>query len=100
MTTGDPATVVAVLDTGVLNAHPDFGDEVTEGYDFIRNTDSSMDGDGIDPDPEDIAPDINPCNGSQNVYHGTHVAGTIGAIGNNAIGIAGVAYDTLMHLGS
>ena len=57
-----------------------------------------MDGDGIDSNPEDVAPDINPCDGSQDVHHGTHVAGTIGAIGNNAIGIASVGNASLMHL--
>lgn len=63
---------VAVVDTGVDLNHPDLKDNLIEGYN------------SIDPDkpPRD------------DHYHGTHVAGIIGAVANNNIGIAGVAPDS------
>ncbi|QFT53070.1 S8 family serine peptidase [Microbulbifer sp. THAF38] len=83
-------SIVAVLDTGILSAHPDMQDQLVAGYDMISDTGMALDGDGIDPNPEDPgdAPD-----GTHDSWHGTHVAGTIAAATNNAIGIAGVAYD-------
>jgi len=58
---------VAVLDTGVDLDHLDLSSQIVEGYDFVDN----------DSEPQDL-------NG-----HGTHVAGIIGALGNNSQGIAG-----------
>jgi len=97
-TTGDPSVIVAVIDNGVLSQHPDFLGQDSEGYDFISS--SNYDGDGIDPDPEDVTPLDDPCTpDGQAFYHGAHVAGTVGATGNNAEGIAGVSYSAgLMHL--
>lgn len=82
VTTGSAGVVVAVLDTGILHrasrtsdTHPDFRcGRVLPGYDFV---------DG-DPDPYDEGPF------NITTYHGTHVAGTIGACTNNAAGGAGV----------
>ncbi|MBT2748721.1 MULTISPECIES: S8 family serine peptidase [unclassified Lysobacter] len=78
--------VVAVVDSGIL-AHADLDANILPGYDFVSSTSSgnagSGDGDGRDADPTD----------SSNVQHGTHVAGTIAAVTNNASGVAGVAYD-------
>lgn len=90
-TTGDPQVIVAVVDTGILAGHPDLQGQLVPGYDFVRDADEAGDGDGIDPDPEetigDGAPDaVN--------FHGTHVAGTVAAAGNNDIGVAGVAYSS------
>ncbi|WP_020673126.1 S8 family peptidase [Amycolatopsis nigrescens] len=48
---------VYVVDTGTMLTHPDFGDRVKSGYDFIDNDSNSSD-----------------CHG-----HGTHVAGTVGS---------------------
>jgi serine protease len=88
-TTGSRSTVVAVVDTGIDYTHPDLADNVwsapnsftvtfgstritcpagTHGFNAIKMTCDPMD----DND------------------HGTHVSGTIGAIGNNSIGVAGV----------
>jgi len=92
ITTGSRDNVVAVIDTGVLMAHPDLRGRLTDdGYDFVSDPLMSNDGDGIDPDPND------PGDGDRNLkssFHGTHVAGTIGAASNNRIGVAGVNWET------
>jgi len=67
-TTGDNNIIVAVLDTGVDLNHPDLKDSLVEGWDFVDNDSQPMDENG----------------------HGTHVAGTIAAVTNNSIGVAGV----------
>lgn len=87
ITHGNPEVIVAVVDTGVLRGHPDLAGQLVPGYDFIRDPESAGDGDGIDPDPEDLgAGDL-----SGN-FHGTHVTGTVAAAGNNRLGVAGAAW--------
>jgi serine protease len=94
--TGSGVTV-AVVDTG-YRPHADLVANIVGGYDFISDTEVSNDGnlrdnDARDPgdwttaaqcDPRDPAYDSS--------WHGTHVAGTIAAVTNNANGVAGVAY--------
>jgi subtilisin family serine protease len=72
MTTGTDAVLVAIVDTGIDAAHPDLQGNIdlVNGRDFVNG----------DDDPDDD-------NG-----HGTHVAGTIGAVGNNGLGVAGVCW--------
>ncbi|MDQ2076641.1 S8 family peptidase [Marinimicrobium sp. ABcell2] len=67
--------IVAVLDTGVYLNHEDLRDKMLPGYDFHDGND--------DPDEK---------NGNSN-WHGTHVAGTVGASTNNSIGVAGVSWQ-------
>nr|WP_082611382.1 S8 family serine peptidase [Lysobacter sp. Root916] len=78
--------VVAVIDSGRL-AHNDLDANTLPGYDFVTSTTTgnggSGDGNGRDADPTDAS----------NVKHGTHVAGTIAAVTNNSLGVAGVAYN-------
>ena len=81
---------VAVLDTGIVSAHPDFQGKIVAGYDFISDPEIARDGDGVDPNPEDPG-DLGQ-NGSGSSFHGTHVAGTIAAASNNGQGVAGVAW--------
>ncbi|ALN92217.1 subtilase family protein [Lysobacter gummosus] len=93
--TGD-GIVVAVLDTGIT-PHSDLNANIIPGYDFIVDPEVSVDGDGRDADPNDPGdwhdgecdlfgqPD-------DSSWHGTHVAGTIAAVTNNATGVAGVAH--------
>jgi serine protease len=90
-TTGSDNVIVAVLDTGILSGHPDLAGRLIPGYDFVSSISRSEDGDGIDPDAED--PGDDPRNQSSS-FHGTHVAGTVGAATNNSIGVAGVTWQT------
>ena len=87
---------VAVLDTGYV-PHPDLVTGMANGYDFISDPLSARDGDGRDPNPRDegdYAP-YNLCkdqaNAHTSTWHGTSVAGIIGARGGNGMGIVGTA---------
>lgn len=74
--TGDNVKV-AILDTGVDNTHEDLADNVKGGhsvFDDSANSDPYYDANG----------------------HGTHVAGTVGAV-NNDLGVIGVAYDADLY---
>jgi len=90
LTTGADA-IVAVIDTGVVFSHPDLQGQFVDGYDFISSLTSAGDGDGIDPDPSDPG-DLANGDGSSS-FHGTHVTGTVAAATNNAVGVAGVAFN-------
>jgi serine protease len=95
LTRGSADVVVAVIDTGVLVNHPDLQGKLVDGYDFISDPSISLDGDGIDSnpnDPGDNAGSSSRTSGSS--FHGTHVAGTIGALTNNSRGVAGVGWNT------
>lgn len=89
--------VVAVLDTG-YRPHADLAANVVAGYDFIHDTAVANDGNGRDSsalDPGDwVAADECEAGSeaSDSSWHGTHVAGTIAAVTNNGLGVAGVAY--------
>lgn len=85
---------VAVLDTGLDLSHPDMRNaaNVTSGIDLINNPERGGDDDGIDADANDAG---DRCGATaENSYHGTHVAGTIGAAAtNDRVGVAGGAWD-------
>lgn len=93
ITRGNGVTV-AVLDTGYL-PHIDLNSNIAPGgYDFVSFDDfDATPGRDIDPTDSFGISTFGPCNPGCS-WHGTHVAGTIAARGNNAMGVAGVAYES------
>jgi serine protease len=88
VTIGSSSVIVAILDTGIVSDHPDFDPaRFVPGFDMISSASAARDGNGRDNDPEDVG-DLATPQGSS--FHGTHVAGTIGARTDNGAGIAGV----------
>lgn len=97
VSTGTGVTV-AVIDTGV-RPHPDLAANLLSGYDFITSSSAANDGSGRDSDATDPgdAVSANFCGSgsgaSNSSWHGTHVAGIIAAVGNNSVGVTGLAYN-------
>jgi serine protease len=98
LTTGSSNIVVAVLDTGITN-HADLRSNTLPGYDFIADVPTANDGNGRDNDARDpgdwvvsgeCSNGVPPMDSS---WHGTHVAGTIGAASNNGIGVTGISWN-------
>lgn len=92
-TKGSKSVVVAVLDTGVLSAHPDLKGRLAVGRDFISTPSEAGDGDGWDGDPKDMGTEKK----DSSAFHGTHVAGIIGAASNNKVGMSGVDWRCLVQ---
>ena len=92
-TTGDSNIVIAVVDTGGDLLHPDLRANIWQNPGEIP-------GDGIDNDGNGFVDDVNGWDfvNNDNVpqddnEHGTHVSGIIGAVGDNGIGVSGVAWN-------
>ena len=93
VTVGSGQTIVAVIDTGVDYTHEDLAANMWVNGDEIP-------GDGIDNDGNGYVDDIygydfanNDPDPMDDHNHGTHVAGTIGAVGDNGIGLTGVNWN-------
>jgi len=115
ITQGSAAAVVAVVDDGIRFDHPDVASNLTsDGRDFVSNMtiplctggtlDNAGDGGGYDADPTIPASySFNPnpgCATGPNTEggHGLHVAGTIGALGNDGGGVTGVNWTVRIGL--
>ena len=90
---GTPDQLIAVIDTGVNYNHDDLEDNIWTNPGETPNN-------GLDDDGNGYVDDIHGWNcitetGDPNDdhFHGSHTSGTIGAVGNNGIGVAGVNWD-------
>jgi subtilisin family serine protease len=93
-TCGNSPVYVGVVDEGILVSHPDLKNNI-----WVNPLEKA---DGKDNDLNGYADDVNGYNFVNNTgnvspaaseQHGTHVAGIIGAVGNNAVGVAGLCWN-------
>lgn len=87
------APLIAVIDSGIDYNHPDLAAN-------IWTNPKEIPGNGIDDDGNGVIDDVHGFNAARKTgdplddgSHGTHVAGTVGAVGNNGQGVVGVAWQ-------
>jgi subtilisin family serine protease len=102
LSTGSKSVLVGVIDTGIDRSHPDLSDNMWtnpgESGTDVGGQDKRFN--GVDDDNNGYVDDwrgwdfVNGDNDPHDDHlHGTHCAGTIGATGNNGIGVAGVCWN-------
>jgi subtilisin family serine protease len=98
---GGNEIVVAIVDNGCLTLHPDLADNIWVNRDEIP-------GNRIDDDGDGFADDVNGWNAFDNNgtiptppnNHGTHVAGIVGAHGNNEQAVTGINWNVKLMIAS
>jgi len=93
LVTGSTTPVIAVIDTGVDYLHEDLGANMWKNPGEIPNNGLDDDGNGYVDDVYGIDAANGDSDPMDDYLHGTHVAGIIGAVGNNQRGIAGVNWN-------
>lgn len=93
-TTGANDLVVLVVDTGVQYTHPDLAANMWRNPNEVAGDGLDNDGNGYIDDVFGINAILNNGDPLDDHGHGTHVAGILGAHGNNNTGVAGVAWNT------
>jgi len=96
VSTGSGTVIIAVIDSGIHYTHPDLMSNMWTNVDEIL-------GNGIDDDDNGYIDDVygwnfyngnnDPNDGNAPLYHGTHCAGILGAVGNNSVGVCGVNWN-------
>lgn len=93
LSTGSSSVVVANIDTGMRLTHEDLAANIWVNPGEIPGNGVDDDGNGFVDDVNGWDFFFNDSDPSDENSHGTHVGGTIGAVGNNAVGIVGVNWN-------
>ena len=121
ITKGTSTATIAIVDVGVRFDHPDLAGRLVAGYDFVsadctvgaancsaaNQFTTANDGDGREADASDPGdwvtaadaasnPILSGCPVENSSWHGTHIAGIIGATANNGLGVAGFNWNATL----